>query len=433
MLLSILLNCNRKALLMTTMLEKSETLQYLEKTVRSWLGISKSLQTTVPVMPEYLQRLFLRIEEYENPCRDQWGEWEHPYSENYQLGKLWVPEVDEWVRDQRSKYQKVNTIPLWPNDKKFAVMLSHDVDIVSDTVTLNQRLRNIDVALHAGDLNLSLKRKLIQLSRILLGTIRAPTSKCPDQSKTLDVCYAIEKEFGVYASYFFTVYPLDKISKYDCLYAYSDPCCFLGKTMTIAGMMQRLYDDGHDVGLHGSYFSACEPGLLKNQKSVLEKALGRPVTTTRQHWLNWNILQTPQIQSESGILADTTLGFNRNIGFRAGTSLPFYFFDVKQQRELPLLQVPLIIQDGALVGASALEYNEEMAKKAIKRLIDQVINVNGCCTLLFHPDKYIDKRFGRLYRWAIEYALEENGWVTSLKEIHQWWKQREQLLENGMK
>lgn len=148
----------------------NKTQKYLNKTIREWLGIPNTSDVELPKMPDRLQRLFLRIEEYENSCRDQWGEWEHTYSENYQEGKLWIPEVDQWIctKIREIDWQNIQRNPMWPNGEKFAVQLSHDVDIVSDRLSLKQKLRKMKSVLNAEDLQNGKKQKFILFLKTIL-------------------------------------------------------------------------------------------------------------------------------------------------------------------------------------------------------------------------------------------------------------------------
>jgi hypothetical protein len=228
----------------------------------------------------------------------------------------------------------------------------------------------------------------------------------------------------VSASYFFTVLPERRVSRYDCLYALDDPCVFRGKRLRVADVVVQLAEDGFDVGLHGSYHSALEPGLLSEQKDALEHATGLDVRTTRQHFLHWDIHTTPHLQNDAGLAADSTLGFNRSVGFRAGTSLPYHHFDLEQGTKLELLQLPLVIQDGPLFNAVALELDLDLALELVRSLIDVVAAAGGIATLSFHPNNIEDERYLVLYRSAIEYGLERGGWVTSVDAIQSWWRER---------
>src|SRR5439155_19917609 len=128
---------------------------------------------------------------------------------------------------------------------------------------------------------------------------------------------------------------------------------FRGERIRVADMMRTLHEEGFDVGLHGSYNSAVVPGRLVQEKQALEQAIGAAVTTTRQHFIHWDVRTTPRLQAEAGFTADSTLGFNRNVGYRTGTSLPVRWLDLERGEPFDLLELPLVVHDGALLRAVA--------------------------------------------------------------------------------
>lgn len=399
---------------------------YFKVLASQFLGLRSDQSSFIPEMPGHLQRLILRAEEIESPLRDQWDNWEHPFAENFQQNRLWIPEVDTWAKTMRDEMTKggLKLEPLWPGGHPFAVCLTHDVDIISHTMTPRQRWRELQRNLHACDVT---KDKFYAVQTVLKTAAKfllRPAKSVPDAYHSLERSIDIEKEFGVSSSYFFTVHPLSRYSQYDCLYTFSDRFHFRGKPHSTAEIMRGLIRDGFDVGLHGSYFSATEPGMLSEQKLALENAINSPVATTRQHWLHFKHPLTPRLQDQAGFQADTTLGYNRNIGFRAGTSLPFSIFDIEQNKPLSLIEVPLIIQDGALMGSNALEHPPANAFSLIKPMIDNVRQVNGCVTFLFHPDGFTKPGMDSLYRQIIAYCLEQNAWVANLNELQKWWRER---------
>jgi hypothetical protein len=189
--------------------------------------------------------------------------------------------------------------------------------------------------------------------------------------------------------------------------------------------MRTLAEEGFDVGLHGSYSAALAPGALAAERATLESATALELTTTRQHFLRWDVRTTPLLQEEAGLRADSSLGFNRNVGFRAGTSLPFHHFDVAGGRALGLLEVPLVIQDAAVLGPGALELDLPEAQRLVGELVDSVGEVAGAATFLFHPDKLVRPDWLALYEWSLDYALGRGGWLTSLRGLETWWRDRE--------
>jgi hypothetical protein len=192
--------------------------------------------------------------------------------------------------------------------------------------------------------------------------------------------------------------------------------------------MRELAEEGFDVGLHGSYNSALDAELLRSERDQLSELVGRAVTTTRQHYLHFGFPATPRAQEAAGLRTDSTLGFNRNIGFRAGTSLPFHFFDAEARVTLDVLEVPLVVQESPLLAANALELGPRQARRTIADMLEKVARVEGVATMLFHPHSLVDSRHQDLYGFALEHAAEQGAWITSLAEIDAWWRGREARL-----
>lgn len=404
---------------------------HLERIVRTWLGLRASAPVHVPQLPDRLSRLLLRDEERERPDqRDRWGRWEFEFSENYQAGRLWVPEVDEWVSAKRAELAgRVELEPLWPDGRHFAVCLTHDVDMVSRQATPRQITRAVRLGLGARGYRSQHER--VWAARALARAARFRLAHVPSCTETLERCLAIEEDAGAVASYFFTVYPPARPSPYDCVYAFSDECLFRGQRRSVRDVVRAVAEDGFDVGLHGGYHTAHDVSALAAEKDALEAAAGCEVTTTRQHYLHWDVRTTPILHEAVGLRADSTLGFNRNVGFRAGTSLPFRLWNSDAMRTLDVVEVPLVLQDGALLGADGLHLGPAEAEGIIERILASVAAVSGVVTILVHPHLLVRDDVADLYRGAIEQALGAGAWVTSLREIDRWWRSREQRLLEG--
>ena len=323
-----------------------EILAYLERTIRSWLGVRVGAGLALPPFPESLARLLLRVEEYEHLHRDQWGCWEHGFSENFWNGRLWVPEVDLWVLERENELsQSRHLAPRWPEGHRFAVCLTHDVDMVSRQQSLAQVVRGIRAGLGRAAAESDVRSKRwIQAVRALGRGLYFGLSRMPTTAETLERCVAVEKEAGVRATYFFHVSPVTRASPYDCVYQIDDAIVFRGRRRSVREVVRELSDEGFDIGLHGSYHSAFSAESLATERAVLEQVTGGPVTSTRQHYLHWDARFTPRAQDAAGLTTDSTLGFNRNIGFRAGTSLPFHLFDLTARARTSVLEVPLIVK-----------------------------------------------------------------------------------------
>jgi hypothetical protein len=195
--------------------------------------------------------------------------------------------------------------------------------------------------------------------------------------------------------------------------------------------MRALADEGFDVGLHGSYEAGVRPGALAAERETLERATGLTVTTTRQHLLRWDVRVTPQLQQDAGLRVDSSLGFNRNVGFRAGTSLPFRHFDVGARARLDLLQIPLVAQDASLLDAWGLELDVESAFDVVSVFLDRAAELGTAVTLVFHPDKLVRPDWLALYERTLDHASGQGAWLTSLAGLADWWREREARILGG--
>ena len=412
-------------------LEAAETRRYLQETVRVWIGLRADAGVEPPELPRDLARRLLRLEEYEDERRDRWGRWDYDQSESFRAGRLRDAEIDRWVAERRAELSRSTRLePLWPDGRGFAVCLTHDVDLISARSTPRQIVRAARAGLDgAGD-----DRTLVRLARPaarVARSLRTGVTRAPSARETLERSAALVAERGAVASYLFTVPPSAGPGRYDCVYAPGDPCVFRGRRQRVADVMRTLADEGFDIGLHGSYAAALRPGALAAERETLARATGREPTTTRQHLLHWHVRKTPRLQLQAGLEVDSSLGFNRDVGFRAGTSLPFRHFDVAAREPLELLEVPPVVQDASLLDGWGLGLDSEGALAVVEELLAEVAPLGTVLTLVFHPDKLVRPDWLALYERTLDRAAELGAWLTSLADLAAWWRAREARVLGG--
>jgi hypothetical protein len=109
------------------------------------------------------------------------------------------------------------------------------------------------------------------------------------------------------------------------------------------------------------------------------------------------------------------------IGFRNGMCHPFNPYNLNSQEAIDILEIPLIIMDGALFSITR-SLNE--AFESCKKLIDTAEKYNGVITLLWHNAPFswpIRKNWKLLYEKILKYCYDKNAWMTSGEEIYKWW------------
>ena len=165
---------------------------------------------------------------------------------------------------------------------------------------------------------------------------------------------------------------------------------------TIVGRLLNIFKDSF-VGLHGTKVAHLDENLLKEQWQLL--ADFKP-DSYRNHFLCFDYQKTFKILENLGIKKDATLGYHEHIGFRAGISTPFYPYNLSDDREFKVLEIPLIIMDTTLFSPSKMNLSYSQAKKKCFTIIKHLKKVNGQLSLLWHNNSFdiIEYRWlGKLY------------------------------------
>ena len=120
-------------------------------------------------------------------------------------------------------------------------------------------------------------------------------------------------------------------------------------------------------GLHPSYASFTKPELILEEKKRLEEILDQEIIASRFHFLRFRIPQSYRILEEAGIKEDYSMGFSGFPGFRAGTALPFRWFDLEKNRIGGLTIHPFSVMDSsaAFRGSSSQVFLESVKNQLI--------------------------------------------------------------------
>jgi peptidoglycan/xylan/chitin deacetylase (PgdA/CDA1 family) len=334
-------------------------------------------------------------------------------------GLLYHPVVDE------ENLAKDGKKPVWPDGKSFAVCLTHDVDFI--------KLYSSKQAIKEFIAKISDTKNIVQSARAVLSfcssLIEATIKKgVHDPLYCYNKWIEAEHEINGHSTFFF--WPgfsnVTKHHRSDCTYELTDSVIFDGQKCTVAEMIREIDHRGWEIGLHPSWYSYDDVEELKRQKEALDEALGHDVISVRQHYLHYDIRVTPLVHAEAGLRFDSTLGFNDNVGFRFGTCHPWNLYDIVNKKELSITEVPLVIQDGAMLNRDkGMRLDEDNAFLYINMLAEAVENVGGVLTLLWHPNSIIDKTWWNLYLRTLNHLQTKNVWFASIREIGEWWQNKE--------
>jgi hypothetical protein len=137
-----------------------------------------------------------------------------------------------------------------------------------------------------------------------------------------------------------------------------------------------------EVGIHPGYATLVDPARLVAEKARLDAALGETRYGGRQHWLRFRVPDTWRHWAQAGLAYDSTMGFADREGFRCGTCHPFRPFDVENDREIDLVEFPLIAMDATLRHHRGL--TPETTERRLLELAETCRKVGGTFTLLWH-------------------------------------------------
>lgn len=127
------------------------------------------------------------------------------------------------------------------------------------------------------------------------------------------------------------------------------------------------------VSLAASYVSFSKSDILKEEKKRLAQVINRPVKYVRLRYNRVNVPDTYRNLVDVGFTDDFSMGYTHEIGFRAGTCTPFYFYDIHLELQQPIKIHPFALHDYAFAN----EKNENDIFNKIDGLYLEVKKVEG--------------------------------------------------------
>jgi len=296
--------------------------------------------------------------------------------------------------------------PAWPDGHKFAVCLTHDVDL--------WRRRT------ARRLARDLARCLASPRR--LGAVARAFCRGPDPWSNLDAIANLEEARGMHSTFFVFAGRTDlRLHGTRIVNSYHAP------PETVRNTLRRLARRGFEIALHGSYDSFDSPERLAAERRDLEALCGQPVRGCRQHFLRFAWPATWRAQAAAGLRYDASLGYHDAEGYRAGLSFPFR--PLADGEAVSVLELPLAIYDGALYEYQGLD--ADAAWERLRSHLERTEADGAMLGLLWHNTHFCDldaPGYRGVYERALDWIRSHGGWGASAGEIAEWWTRRSAAL-----
>lgn len=158
----------------------------------------------------------------------------------------------------------------------------------------------------------------------------------------------------------------------------------------VRAMISWLQKNNIELGVHPGYDTFRSPEKLRKEVMKIRELIGVHPMGGRQDYLRWSPESWLDWEN-CGLAYDSTVGYADQIGFRAGTCVPYRPWLFKLNREARLVEVPLIVMDCTLTWYMSL--TPEQILITVGECIERCRAVGGTFTLLWHNDTMIDPEF----------------------------------------
>lgn len=136
--------------------------------------------------------------------------------------------------------------------------------------------------------------------------------------------------------------------------------------------------DNYKLGVVISFEGQNNEKILQEELNRLEEIIHRKTEKSLQYKARLNLPETYRCLVELEIKEDYSMGYAGKMGFRAGTSHPFFFYDLGYEVQTPLKVVPFCLTDEAVQPMESAESNLKL-----NHLVQAVREVNGTFTTVF--------------------------------------------------
>jgi hypothetical protein len=182
--------------------------------------------------------------------------------------------------------------------------------------------------------------------------------------------------------------------------------------------VERLIELGFEVGVHG-IDAWSDADQARAERDAVTRAGASGPLGIRMHWLYFDEA-APAKLDQAGFDYDATMGYNDAIGFRAGTAQVFRPASAEH-----LLELPLLVQDTALLFPRRMHLREQEALERTIALIDTTRELGGVMTISWHERSLVPERqWDGVYRGLLDALQGRGATVLRARDVVSWFRAR---------
>jgi len=315
---------------------------------------------------------------------------------------------------------KFHPVPRWPDGKRYAVVISHDVD-----TPFTNPSRRLHFRMMLGHIRKSeLKTADIYakaLTKQVLGML--PAQGRDDPNFRFADWLEHEGDLGARSCFYVAVRNSTEISAspQDVFYDFRHP--------DLVDALRQVTEAGWEVGLHASVNAWKNDGWFVEERELLQSVIpGYEVAGLRHHYWSMNgdaPEETLALHSKAGFHYDSSLGLNDAPGFRRGLAWPFNPFHRGTMEVLPIIEVPPTLMDG---GIFYHDLPGDEAAGRIREHIGAAFEHGGAVVLDWHLEQLnpdlLQGAGTALLEVLREMRHDSDIYWAAPGEIAEWWSER---------
>ena len=295
------------------------------------------------------------------------------------------------------------TLAPWPEDRPFALFLSHDMDQFHDRERCCVEANGNPIQPLAG---VGLRN-----SRFACRGDASSSLRSEPAWKNLATLLALEGGHGFRSTYF--------LQHDDC--EAGQEGLFLFKREATRTITRMIQDAGGELGVHGGDARFNNAARYRQSIEELESNFGVRPCGIRNHSLRFSYPETWRAQAEAGFAYDATYGLPGELGPRGGWPFPFQTCDASAGRLLDLYELPVTVWDATLFRH--LHLAGEAALDKAWETVQDVVRVGGLVSLLWHNYAFAAPEYWdwqRAYEELLRRLAPLKPWCATGVEINAW-------------
>jgi hypothetical protein len=304
--------------------------------------------------------LLSRYEEYLPHSKDAYGRYPHQNSLAFRENFLAQPLVNIWLEDFRKLLSDKNRSFAF-HERSTSFLPTYDIDMAWS-------FRNKGFVRNAAAIAGLLLRGKWNALRLRIRVVRGKEQDPFDAKDWMD---DLHRRYQLKPIYFFLVAKVK--GKHD-------------KNIDVDNReFRQLITEvasKYSIALHPSWASGDHTELLGKEKHWLEHLVRRPVDSSRQHYLRFELPATYRHLMEAGIAHDYSMGYGSINGFRASIACAYVWYDLKKETETSLLVHPFCFMDANAYYEEKLSAEEALGQ--LLQLYRSIQSVHGLMITIWH-------------------------------------------------